>query len=184
MFAAASLTEPSSGGRRLRGRPSRVTVELNLAGSPALREQVLGGAPADVVALAAPADMDRLVEADQVAGDVQVFARNTLAIAVPPGNPGGVRSLEDFADDDLLIGLCAAEVPCGGLARDALAAAGVDPAPDTDEPDVRSLLAKVWRASSRRPRVRSDVWRGGRVENIALTAAVEVGTLPDRHARP
>ena len=34
-------------------------------------------------------------------------------------------------------------MPCGDLARQALAAAGVQPEVDTEEPDVRSLLTKL-----------------------------------------
>jgi len=179
VFAAASLTDAfEAAADAFETDHSGVTVELNLAGSPALREQILGGAPADVVALAAPDDMDRLAEADRVAGEVRVFARNTLAIAVPAGNPGDVRSLQDFADDDLLIGLCAAEVPCGALARDALAQADLDPAPDTDEPDVRSLLAKVVAGELDAGLVyRSDVVAAGdAVDGIDLPTGVEVGT--------
>ena len=69
--------------------------------------------------------------------------RNQLQIVVPAGNPGEVDGLDDFANADLLIGLCAEEVPCGQFGREALANAGVTPAQDTDEPDVRSLLTKV-----------------------------------------
>jgi len=54
-----------------------------------------------------------------------------------------VDALDDFGNADLNIGLCAEEVPCGQFGREALANAGVTPAQDTDEPDVRSLLTKV-----------------------------------------
>ena len=52
-------------------------------------------------------------------------------------------SLEDFANEDLLIGLCAEDVPCGDFGRQALANAGITPSIDTNEPDVRALLTKV-----------------------------------------
>jgi molybdate transport system substrate-binding protein len=117
-------------------------VELNLAGSQALREQILAGAPGDVYASANTANMDQVVDAG-AAEDIVIFARNALEIAVPAGNPAGVDGLDDLGDDDLLIGLCAAEVPCGDFGRRALDAAGVTAAPDTEEPDVRSLLTKV-----------------------------------------
>jgi molybdate transport system substrate-binding protein len=68
---------------------------------------------------------------------------NLLEIAVPAGNEAGVTGLDDFANPDLLIGLCAEEVPCGEFGREALANAGVTPSIDTNEPDVRSLLTKV-----------------------------------------
>jgi len=116
---------------------------LNLAGSSALREQILEGAPADVFASANTSNMDQLAEAGEVARESQIFVRNLLQIAVPSGNPAGVTGLEDFGRDELLIGLCAEDVPCGDFAREALANAGVTPAIDTNEPDVRALLTKV-----------------------------------------
>lgn len=120
-----------------------VDVVLNLAGSSALREQILEGAPVDVFASANLSNMDRVVGAGEVAGEPQVFAHNLLQIAVPAGNPAGVTGLGDFANPDLLIGLCAPGVPCGDFARKALEKAGVAPAVDTNEPDVRALLTKI-----------------------------------------
>lgn len=120
-----------------------VEVVLNLAGSASLREQILGGAPVDVFASADMANIAQVVAAGAVAGEPLVFARNRLQIAVPAGNPGGVAGLEDFADDTLFLGLCAEGVPCGDFARQVLANVGVDPALDTQEPDVRSLLTKI-----------------------------------------
>jgi molybdate transport system substrate-binding protein len=120
-----------------------VDVTLNLGGSSALREQILGGAPADVFASANTSNMDQVQEAGFVAGESEVFAKNLLQIAVPSGNPAGITGLEDFARPELLIGLCAEEVPCGDFAREALAKAGVAPVIDTNEPDVRALLTKV-----------------------------------------
>jgi molybdate transport system substrate-binding protein len=116
---------------------------LNLGPSSGLREQILEGAPADVFASANTSNMDQLAEAGEVAGEPRVFVTNLLQIAVPAGNPGGVAGLEDFARDDLLIGLCAEDAPCGQFAREALDSAGVTPAIDTNEPDVRALLTKV-----------------------------------------
>lgn len=120
-----------------------VDVTLNLAGSSRLAMQILQGAPADVFASADLANMERVAGAGEVAGQPRVFARNALHIAVAPGNPGGVRSLRDFGRDELLLGLCAEGVPCGDLAREALALAGVTATLDTEEPDVRALLTKV-----------------------------------------
>ncbi len=59
------------------------------------------------------------------------------------GTLRGVTGLIDFGRDELLIGLCAEGVPCGEFAREALDAAGVIPATDTNEPDVRALLTKI-----------------------------------------
>lgn len=118
-------------------------VILNLGSSSSLREQILEGAPADVFASANRLNMDQLAEGGEVAGDSALFARNLLQIAVPAGNAAGITGLEDFANEELLIGLCAEEVPCGDFGRTALDNAGVTPSIDTNEPDVRALLTKV-----------------------------------------
>lgn len=143
VFAAASLTDvfEAVGAAFEDGNPG-ITVTLNFAGSSALREQILAGAPADVFASASTADMDEVVAADAARGP-RTFARNQLEIAVPAGNPAGVNGLADFGNGGLLIGLCAEEVPCGQYGREVLARAGVAAAIDTNEPDVRSLLTKL-----------------------------------------
>lgn len=119
-----------------------IDVLLNVGPSSGLREQILEGAPADVFASANTSNMDQVVEAGEAA-DPQIFVRNLLQIAVPFGNPAGVSGLEDFADEKLLIGLCAEDVPCGNFGRTALDSAGVVPVIDTNEPDVRALLTKI-----------------------------------------
>lgn len=119
-----------------------VDVVLSFAGSSTLREQVLGGAPADVLVTADTADVAAVVGAG-LASDPVVVATNVLALVVPVGNPGGVSGLEDLADTSLVVGLCAEQVPCGRLATAWLDVAGVVPAPDTREPDVRALATKV-----------------------------------------
>jgi len=118
-------------------------VVLNLGSSSTLRAQIQEGAPVDVFASADVSNMAQVAAAGGVAGEPRVFARNRLVIAVPKGNPAGARGLQDFARKELLLGLCAAEVPCGAFARQALARAGVVPAIDTNEPDVRALLTRV-----------------------------------------
>lgn len=120
-----------------------VDVILNLGGSSSLREQILGRVPADVFASANEPTMDEVVMAGEVSADPRVFATNSLVVAVPAGNPGGVTGLDDFSRDELLLGLCAEGVPCGDFARAVLEMAGVTPEIDTNEPDVRSLLTKI-----------------------------------------
>lgn len=144
VFAASSLTDAFTElATAFEAANEGVTVELNFGSSSSLREQVLGGAPADVFASANEANVQQLADASETAADPIVFATNSLEIVVPAGNPGAVTGLADFARGNLLLGLCAEEVPCGQFARAALAAAGVTPSLDTNEPDVRSLLARV-----------------------------------------
>lgn len=142
--AAASLTDAfAEVATAFEAAHPGVDVVLNLGGSSSLREQILAGAPADVFASANMSNMSKVVAAGEVVGEPQIFARNLLQIAVPPGNPSGITGLGDFSREELLIGLCAAEVPCGDFARTALDHAGVVPAVDTNEPDVRALLTKI-----------------------------------------
>jgi len=143
VFAAASLTDAFDevGAAFEKDNPD-VEVEFNYGPSSGLREQILQGAPADVFASANTSNMDQVVEGG-AAKDPQNFVTNQLQIAVPAGNEAGVTGLADFAQANLLIGLCAEDVPCGEFGREALANAGVTPSIDTNEADVRSLLTKV-----------------------------------------
>jgi molybdate transport system substrate-binding protein len=143
VLAAASLTDAFMDMERaFESANPDIDVEVAFGASSTLREQILEGAPAGVFASADLENMAAVADAGLASGP-RVFARNELAIAVPAGNPAAVRGLEDFARHDLVLGLCAAQVPCGRYARRVLAAAGIDAAPDTDEPTVRSLLTKI-----------------------------------------
>jgi molybdate transport system substrate-binding protein len=153
-----------------------IDVMLNFAASSALRDQIIEGAPIDVFASANPANMTALVGAGLVEGDPRVFVRNLLQIAVPAGNPAGITGLADFARGDLFIGLCAAGVPCGDFARTALANAGVTPAIDSNEPDVRALLTKIeaGELDAGITYVTDVASAGGTVEGIDIPEAVNV----------
>jgi molybdate transport system substrate-binding protein len=170
VFAAASLTDAMAGiEEAFEAEHPDLDIELNLAGSAALRAQILAGAPADVIATANQAVMDDLVAAGAVGGSPTIFATNRLTIAVAEGNPADVTGLEDFARPEPFLGLCAAGVPCGDLADAALERAGVVPDVDTREPDVRALLAKIETGELDAGLVyASDAATSDRVEEIAL----------------
>lgn len=120
-----------------------VDLQFSFAGSSDLATQIRNGAPADVFASADEAQMQLVVDDGLVDGDPRPFATNRLTIAVPDGNPAGIESLTDLADRSLVLVACAPQVPCGGVAQRVAADAGVDLRPDSEEPDVRSVLAKV-----------------------------------------
>ena len=120
-----------------------VTIVAVLAGSSALVAQLDEGADADILMTADTVTMQRAVENGSVRGQVEVIATNALVLAVAPGNPGHIGSIDDMARPDLLIGLCASGVPCGSLADRVLARAGIEPAADTRELNVRSLATKI-----------------------------------------
>jgi molybdate transport system substrate-binding protein len=143
VFAAASLTDAfDEVGAAFEEANPEVNVEFNYGPSSGLREQILAGAPADVFASANTSNMDQVVDGG-AADASEDFVTNVLQIAVPAGNEAGVAGLDDFANADLFIGLCAEDVPCGEFGREALANAGVTPSIDTNEPDVRALLTKI-----------------------------------------
>jgi len=142
VFAASSLTGAFTRiATDFEAANPGTAVTFNFAASSALAQQIAAGAPAGVFASADTKNMDPV--AGPAGSTPQAFATNTLAVAVPAGNPARITGLADFGTASLRTGLCAVQVPCGKYAREALATAGVVPAPDTEEPDVKSLLAKV-----------------------------------------
>ena len=142
--AAASLTDAFQAiAAAFEAEHTDVEVALNLAGSTTLVEQVVRGAPVDVVATADARTMQRAVDAGTVGTPVP-FATNSLVVAHAADGPD--RDVRDLADPSLLVGLCAPEVPCGAAAREALQGVGVTPRPDTEDADVRTLLARLERA--------------------------------------
>ncbi|MGC4797996.1 molybdate ABC transporter substrate-binding protein [Micromonospora saelicesensis] len=144
VFAAASLTESFRRiGKDFEAANPGSTVTLNVAGSSALANQITQGAPADVFASAALANMATVTKAGNAEGAPTTFARNQLVIAVPRGNPGGVTGLADLSRPGVKVALCADQVPCGAAARTALDAAGLSLTPVTLEQDVKGALAKV-----------------------------------------
>jgi len=144
VFAAASLTESFTQiGKDFEAANPGVKVTFSFAGSSALATQINEGAPADVFASAAPANMRAVTDAGNGDGAPITFVRNQLVIAVPRGNPDGVTGLADLTKPDVKVALCAEQVPCGAAARKALDAAGVKLTPVTLEQDVKAALSKV-----------------------------------------
>ena len=150
-------------------------VVMNFGGSSSLREQILAGAGVDVFASADRHNMEAVAGfLDGPAGD---FAGNELAIGVPVGNPGGLEGISDLARSELLIGLCAAEVPCGDLSLQALGRAGVVAAVDTNEPNVRALVSKLEAGELDAGLVYvTDLISNPRLEGVPMAAEFNVST--------
>jgi molybdate transport system substrate-binding protein len=143
VFAAASLTEAfTTLGARFERQHPGTTVQFSFGPSSGLAEQISAGAPADVLASADTATMDRIVRQGRAARST-VFATNELEIAVPAGNPAHVQGLADLTRSAVKVALCQPQVPCGSLAAQAFHRAGVTVRPVTLEADVKSVLAKV-----------------------------------------
>lgn len=119
------------------------TVTFNYGGSGDLAAAIVAGAPVDVFAAASPATMTTVSSAGLVEGAPTTFVKNELEIVTPAGNPGTVKGLADFADAAKKIALCEPTQPCGAAAAAVFAAAGITPAPDTLEPNVKAALTAV-----------------------------------------
>jgi len=144
VFAAASLTESFTRiGRDFEAANPGAKVTFNFAGSSALATQIDQGAPADVFASAAPANMKTVTDAGNGAGTPTTFVKNQLVIVVPRGNPKGITGLRELTKPGVKVALCAEQVPCGAAAKKALAAADVKLTPVTLEQDVKAALSKV-----------------------------------------
>ncbi|WP_018348472.1 molybdate ABC transporter substrate-binding protein [Longispora albida] len=144
VFAAASLTESFTKiGKDFEAANPGTKVTFNFAGSSALATQINQGAPADLFASAAPANMKTVTDTGNAEDTPVTFAKNQLVIAVRKGNPKGITSLADLARPGLKIALCAEQVPCGAAAKKALDGAKVKVAPATLEQDVKAALTKV-----------------------------------------
>ena len=144
VLAAASLTDPlTSLARQYERTHDGVTIALSFGSSTTLAQQVAEGAPADVVAFAGTPALDQLPKDATGQGGRATIARNTMEIATPPDNPGGVRSVADLAKPDLDVVLCASTVPCGKAADTVLSRAGITPHVVSREVDVKATLAKV-----------------------------------------
>lgn len=147
-----------------------VVLQVSTGGSTALARRVLAGEPADLLLTAGRDAAAVALDGGAVAGAPVPFARNRLSLVVPRGNPGGVDALDDLADPDLVVALCAPEVPCGSLARSVLRRAGIAARPDTLDRDVVAVLTRV---------------RLGEVDAAlvyrtdALAAAGQVAVVPD-----
>ena len=86
---------------------------------------------------------DAVIDTDPSLDGEVTFATNRLVLAVAPTNPGGVTTLDDLADPDRLVGLCAVEVPCGRLAVTVLDDLGIAVSAGTEETSARALTTKI-----------------------------------------
>jgi len=143
VFAAASLTDSFTAlGKQFEEDHPGTKVAFNFGPSSGLVEQIGSGAPADVFASASPTNMDTLVS-DGDAKDPKTFATNSMEIAVPPDNPAQIGALGDLVGQGVKVALCQPQVPCGKVAAEVFANAGLTVKPASEEVDVKSVLTKV-----------------------------------------
>ena len=143
VFAAASLMGSFTQlGKQFEAAHKGDTVKFSFGPSSGLATQINNGAPADVFASAAPANMQQVVSAGD-ASRPQNFAKNKAEVAVPPNNPGKVTSVKDLAKQSVKVALCQPQVPCGVVAAQVFKKVGIKVTPVTLQPDVKSVLTQV-----------------------------------------
>ena len=144
VFGAASLTAAFTAiGNDFQRTYPGTMVKLSFGGSSTLVTQIQQGAIGDVFASADQPNMQKAVDAGLVSGSPSIFAHNRLEIVVAAGNPKHIMSLSDLAQSGLVVVLCAAAVPCGRYANQALQKAGVTVKPASLETDVKAVVSKV-----------------------------------------
>ena len=179
VFAAASLMGTFTQiGKQFEAAHPGDTVKFSFGGSSTLATQITGGAPADVFASAAPANMDTVVTAGDASGP-EDFAKNTSEVAVPPANPGKVTSVNDLAKSSVKVALCQPKVPCGVVAAEVFKNAGITVKPVTLQPDVKSVLTQVELGNVDAGMVYvTDVKAAGaKVKGVPVPAGVNASTL-------
>jgi molybdate transport system substrate-binding protein len=143
VFAAASLTDSFNAlGTQFQNAHPGTKIVFNLGGSSALATQIDEGAPGDVFASAATKNMTDVTKAGNADNPV-TFVKNSMQIAAAPGNPAHIATVADLARPGVKVALCEATVPCGVVAAEVFAKAGVTVKPTASAPDVKSALAVV-----------------------------------------
>ena len=143
VFAAASLMGTFTQlGKQFEAAHPGDTVKFSFGPSSGLATEITSGAPADVFASAATANMDTVVSAGD-ASNPQNFAKNIMEVAVPPNNPAKVKSVNDLAKKSVKTALCQPQVPCGVVAAEVFKNAGITVKPVTLQADVKSVLSQV-----------------------------------------
>lgn len=143
VLAAASLKPPFDQVAAQLKSKKNITVTFNYAGTQTLVGQLTQGAQADVFASADVAHMTTVEKVGLVQGHAQVFAHNSLEIAVAKGNPKGIHTLAGLSRSGLVVVLADKSVPAGNYAQQILTKAGVTVHPASFEQSVSSVLAKV-----------------------------------------
>jgi len=111
IFAASSLRDPLAQVATAYRARTGVGLEVSTGASSALLTQLEQGARADVFLAADTATPTALVTTGLADGPIVPFAGNSLVIAVPSGNPAGIRTAADLARPGLRLIAAGAEVP-------------------------------------------------------------------------
>ncbi len=113
-----------------------VDVRISLGSSATLAQQVLAGAPADVLATADERTMRVAVDGGGVTSPER-FATNEMVLVTTTANPAGIRAVEDLQDARYVV--CVETAPCGAVAATLLELNGVTHPPRSFQSDVKAV---------------------------------------------
>jgi molybdate transport system substrate-binding protein len=140
VFAASSLTEAfGTLGQKFEAAHPGTTIRFKYDASSALAADITQGQKSDVFASASTKNMAAVAQAVKPTD----FVSNTMEIATPPGNPAKITGVADLAKASVKVALCDPAVPCGATAQQVFSKAKITVKPVSNEPDVKSTLAKV-----------------------------------------
>ena len=146
VFAAASMTETLNRiAEDYKAVDPNVTLTFNFASSGDLLTQIKEGADCDVFISAAPKQMNALDGSlkddtdknpdglDELLDGTRIdLLENKVTLAVPEGNPKGIKSFDDLADKlksgDVLLAIGNSDVPVGQYTQKIFAHYGLDEA--------------------------------------------------------
>ena len=171
VYAAASLTDVFTElAADFKLEHPEVDIRFNFAGSSDLASQINEGAPADVFAPANEKQMEAVSE--HIDGTAKLFARNTLTIAVPTGNPAGITDFASLAKPGVAVVVCSAEVPCGAATEKVEKTLGVTLSPVSELPNVTDVLGSVASGEADAGLVYvTDIARAKGIESIAFAGS-------------
>jgi len=142
--AASSLTDAFGElERTFEADNSGTDVTFTFDSSSTLAEQVIQGAPVDVLATADEGTMQGVVDEGLTAIDPVPIAQNKLTVVTPADNPADIHSISDLDNGGVDWAVCVPDAPCGIASEKLLSIVNVDAEPVTEEDNVRDVLTKV-----------------------------------------
>lgn len=188
VFAAASLRDALEAAASVyRDVAPGVAITLSTDSSATLRTQIEQGAPADVFLAADTSSTLQLQAAGLTVGGPVPFARNSLAIVVPRGDPGGIESPSDLGRPRVRVIGAGPEVPISAYAQQLVNRLATLPgyAPGfadayalnvvSREANVAAVVAKIELGEGDAAVVyRTDAERNDRIETVEIPAEANV----------
>jgi molybdate transport system substrate-binding protein len=143
VLAASSLSEAYEElAAQFESEHPGVDVRIVLGSSATLAQQVVEGAPGEVLATA---DERTMESASPETTEPFPFASNELVLLVRAdnANAGGVDDLADLDSTEVTYVVCVPEAPCGALAERAIDDADLRTSPVSYEADAQAVVGKV-----------------------------------------